>query len=121
MKGSGGRLGRAIYFADTITKSLQYSFYDPLLHNERIMVALAVETKLGKAWETTMNLQGLPKGFDSVLAIGNVGGFAKEPITFSDGPVTRYSSAIPTVLDKRRSTITSMPFTRQTARGLDSY
>jgi hypothetical protein len=84
IKGFGGRLGPAIYLADMVAKSINYSS-EKQISSGQFGVILVVETVLGRTFETKQGLNQCPKDFDSVHAIGNTKLLSKVPINFRDG------------------------------------
>lgn len=89
IKGSGGRLGAAIYLSDTIEKCLAYSTQTGLKDGGRYGVVIVAETWLGKVRETRANISGCPVGFDSVFANGQLGSTNFKTVEFRDGTTSK--------------------------------
>lgn len=101
VKGTGGRLGAAIYMADALEKSMGYCFRHTSGGNQ-YAVAFIVEAALGKRFETTSGVMQLPNGFDSVFAKGEEATKPMQRVTFSDG-----TSSVITPMGSPRTKVTS--------------
>ncbi len=106
VRGVGGTLGKAIYFADDLRKSIGY--YTPThLRGRQYTIVFLAEVVLGRVHTTHRPVRGPPPGHDSVHA-STGRGKQDIPVHFTDGTSSVIPRPEPATLDAKVKTSFSL-------------